>query len=45
MDTFHAVSNRKAQKDFSLCKRFEEKLKNLENFGATLEEVIYCVFH
>ena len=36
------LEKRKAQNDFSLNKKF---LKKNQNFRATLDEVVYCVFH
>ena len=36
------LEKRKAQNDFSLNNKF---LKKNQNFRATLDEVVYCVFH
>ena len=36
------LEKRKAQNDFSLNKKF---LKKNQSFRATLDEVVYCVFH
>ena len=38
------LRKRKTQEDFSLYKKFLEKFENFENFRATLEEVIHCIF-
>ena len=44
-ESTNPLAKRKIQKDFSLYKRFSETFKDLENFGATLKEVVHCVFH
>ena len=44
-ETASPLRKRKVKKDFSLYKRFSEEFKNFENFGASLEEVVYCDFH
>ena len=43
-ETVNPFRKGKAQKDFSFYKRFLEELKNFENFGATLEDMMLCVF-
>ena len=43
-ENMNPLKQRKSKKDFSFCKTFLEKFKNLENFGEILIDVIHCVF-